>query len=456
MKKPCGAPRTDYVVVREDEHPSSTGAIKAMETVEQKSWIECNAPCRWIPGGAGQAQGACMYRNGFQWKVCGEDYNTYGFDAFSAELAKPSMRKPSMSLKSVLSIVKKSVKKVDDVKVLAEALDKVKPECVDPSRTIQDIAASGKLMSLDGADQEAIDCALRKYLVDNQVTVNEKGLFVGTSGALFTSPQVVYEDASAIIYSCSVAGLQPNFISVKSNRQHDPLPMLYELYMGKVVNSVRRKLPNFVYTYGGFYCSLPVNASGQADLSKMCTANQASQDVILMTELVTNGVSLRKMLVDRKLSLDELSQVMLQVIFAANQLYFEAGIQHNELHANNIMVRELAQPITIEYKVYYDVDLAVSAKVTSKYLAVLFDYTNAVHAFDNDYIHLLKLEARIKPLIHPLKDFMAWVKFDGDLMTAYAASPIVKMYLEAVKEYGQRYQSLSSVQKILQRFVNYR
>jgi hypothetical protein len=170
-----------------------------------------------------------------------------------------------------------------------------------------------------------------------------------------------------------------------------------------------------------------------------------------LQELVPNGVSLRSVI--GKLSPDEVSQVLLQVIFASNQLYFEANIQHNELTANNIMIRELPQAVTIEYTVYFNSQVKTSVKVTSKYLAILFDYTNAVHMFNDDYVHLLKLEQRLKPTLHPLKDFMDLIKVESELL-AGVNSEVIKAYIKAYQQYNARYMQLTSLQKVLQRFID--
>jgi hypothetical protein len=447
LRKPCGAPRSDYVIVKEDEGLTATGAMKVFEP-RPKTMFECERPCVWVPNGAGQP-GACMYRKGFEWKLCGEDYNTYSIDPRSPTLAVPSARQVSMSSKSLLSMIKKTVKKVEDVKALMLALEKAKPECRNPNQTIQSL--SGKLLSIDGQDQEDIACALRKYIVDNKVGINDHGLFVGTSGMMFTNPVVVDTGDYGGIISCSVANLTPNFIALKYNREYNPMPMLYELYMGKIINAVRLRIPNLIYMFGGFYCSQPqVSADGKPDMGKMC-ADQAKPDVILLQELVPNGVSLRSVI--GKLSPDEVSQVLLQVIFASNQLYFEAGIQHNELTSNNIMIRELPQAVTIEYNVYFNSQLKTTAKVTTRYLAVLFDYTQAIHVLPNDYVHYLKLEQRLKPTIHPLKDFFEFVKVESELL-ASVNSEVIKEYIEAYSDYHTRYMQLTSLQKVLQRFID--
>ena len=118
---------------------------------------------------------------------------------------------------------------------------------------------------LSYANQHQNACMLRSSFSSFQET--PEGLFLGDSTIrkVFSnfSPLTTSQDSSFGIVATT--GLQKAetkdpFMVVKYYFDTDPIPFLFEIVVGMILNDARRIIPNVMFTYGGLYCSAPVNA----------------------------------------------------------------------------------------------------------------------------------------------------------------------------------------------------
>jgi hypothetical protein len=62
---------------------------------------------------------------------------------------------------------------------------------------------------------------------------------------------------------------------------YDEESILYEIAIGTVLNRLRKHIPNFRYTYGGFYCGIPFNPEN-------CKKNQREKMIEKLSKLMDN------------------------------------------------------------------------------------------------------------------------------------------------------------------------
>ena len=118
---------------------------------------------------------------------------------------------------------------------------------------------------LSYSNQHQNACVLRSSFSSFQES--PEGLFFGDS-----TIRKVFADFSPLTTSqdlgfgiVATAGLQKAeskdpFMVVKYYFDTDPIPFLFEIVVGMILNDARRFIPNVMFTYGGLYCSAPVNA----------------------------------------------------------------------------------------------------------------------------------------------------------------------------------------------------
>ena len=125
---------------------------------------------------------------------------------------------------------------------------------------------------LSYSNQHQNACVLRSSFSSFQET--PEGLFFGNTlrGQGDSTIRKVFSDFSPLTTSqdsgfgiVATAGLQKAetkdpFMVIKYYFDTNPIPFLFEIVVGMILNDARRFIPNVMFTYGGLYCSAPVNA----------------------------------------------------------------------------------------------------------------------------------------------------------------------------------------------------
>ena len=143
------------------------------------------------------------------------------------------------------------------------------------------------------------------------------------------------------------------FSVLKYSNSQENEEIINELAIGFALNTLRGTIPYFSYTYGGFYCTT------QASKNKLLTCTSEDDDLVAMSlqQFVKDGTSLDKLLLkmyddgkDKDEILKTLKDVMIQVGYALMMAQKEYKYVHFDLHADNVILRKLPTPTTIELR----------------------------------------------------------------------------------------------------------
>lgn len=142
----------------------------------------------------------------------------------------------------------------------------------------------------------------------------------------------------------------------------------HEVFVGKVLNSLRTLIPNFVYTYGYFFdvCG-DENRTPKKGIKSVC--NTQGKSYYTLYERVEPGIALNKYTKATKKFSDFLEKY-LQILFSLNTAQ-KLDFTHYDLHDRNVILRSLPniKKFNIKYilegKEYY---------IKTDYVATIIDY----------------------------------------------------------------------------------
>jgi hypothetical protein len=148
-----------------------------------------------------------------------------------------------------------------------------------------------------------------------------------------------------------------------------------EIIIGLLLNTIHNEAPNFMYTYGGFLCSL----KDRKDVRTLCQHDEYIT-FIGMFEYVTG-----KLFSDFKynLSIEEQISILLQIMYSLHIAYQKFGFIHNDLHDENIIIKVSPEDQVVQLD---------SFSFTTKVIPIIIDYGIASVYFkdDNNTEHSIK------------------------------------------------------------------
>lgn len=123
-----------------------------------------------------------------------------------------------------------------------------------------------------------------------------------------------------------------DFVLLKTAQNEDFNPSLYHEYFVATMclNFLRQWVPNFMYVYGTFQCTSPV---GPVNFCKK------GFDTYLMIEYI-QGPSFRNFIQERQ-NLEEIIVIIVQLVIALDRVYNACGFTHYDLHAGNVLLRQI-------------------------------------------------------------------------------------------------------------------
>lgn len=175
-----------------------------------------------------------------------------------------------------------------------------------------------------------------------------------------------------------------------------PKEFIHEFYTGMIVNDIRNYIPNFIITYGGFFC----NSSSP---EKLCDNGPGKNYSYLLIETIKNSDTIGRYIKTPMLSykeqindmIDIISQVLTGLAFGWNLNHFT----HYDLHVNNIMLYDFIENKNFMklFKIYneYNGDIVPEIRnvifryymsknnkkdvilIPAKYLSLIIDYGSA-------------------------------------------------------------------------------
>ena len=175
------------------------------------------------------------------------------------------------------------------------------------------------------------------------------------------------------VYSTKIKNT-PNLVVIKTPQS--PIENLsHELFIGLYgVNSLRRDIPNFVWTFGGFECSQAID-DGKNVISYCKQTNYPFDYIIL--ENVTPNISMINFLIQN--SVDDFINLYLQILYALNTANQKISFTHYDLHTKNILIKTTNQV----YSVAYSTENDITEWCNTKYIAVIIDFGRSHIKHDN-------------------------------------------------------------------------
>lgn len=179
--------------------------------------------------------------------------------------------------------------------------------------------------------------------------------------------QIGAESAFGIALSADVKDVSnprrdiDNVFVIKTVRDRTEDDLFHEYFIGYFLNELREIIPNFVKTFAQFKCP-PVALDKNRKVVSLCDRNATGgrsgkfDDVnFLVIENLAPSITLYKYL--ETATIEQFAQMFFQVIWALREAQRLFQFAHNDLHAENVLVRRLADkefyiPYTIEGQEY--------------------------------------------------------------------------------------------------------
>jgi len=151
----------------------------------------------------------------------------------------------------------------------------------------------------------------------------------------------------------------------------------YEYLIGSVLNTIRSKIPNFVYTFINFPCEAPValqdgsfsfNCLEEETFSNVARAGYADSyyDVTIIEKI--EGDTYKDFLVNS--DYNDWKNVILQIVMAISYTGEFLEFTHFDLHHSNIIIEKRKIPVEIDY----NIGTNSYPKITSNYVAKIIDF----------------------------------------------------------------------------------
>ena len=168
-------------------------------------------------------------------------------------------------------------------------------------------------------------------------------------------------NVEGIAVVANVAGSKNKVVLKSTGPQYkDSNNILHEFVAGSVLNRMRCNSAGFMFIFGGFFCS-----GFELNIDSLC--NIQNNDVALTTIMISEFVE-GKPLADfaNHPKLDEILHQLRTALRQAGSLF---RFSHNDLHCNNVMVREYKTPVEVSYHLE-----GIATKFHTTVVPVIIDY----------------------------------------------------------------------------------
>lgn len=166
--------------------------------------------------------------------------------------------------------------------------------------------------------------------------------------------------------------MSPNFVEYITNRTVDFVTFCDVFHKGQFSFQTTDDKINALRTFLGFveYDSLFAVDKYKVDRKQLidCYLNNISVSFLTLKRVVGVENKLASLITKSELTSEEVKQIMFQLLFAL-YLMQKLKLQHNDLHANNVLVEDLIHPRSISYTVDGQEYI-----VTTKYLLRIYDW----------------------------------------------------------------------------------
>jgi hypothetical protein len=157
---------------------------------------------------------------------------------------------------------------------------------------------------------------------------------------------------------------------MKAPRDPNNDELIHEAVIGfYAMNKLRTFLPNYMYVYGYTKCSPPTLNNKEA--VTWCSSAEP-EGSYLITENIRDAVTIGGFITRPDITLDDFTEVFLQVVNALNLAYKQYGYTHYDLHYGNIMVRSYSRVLAIPY--YGTSFNVIEGYIGTRYIPYIIDY----------------------------------------------------------------------------------
>jgi hypothetical protein len=119
--------------------------------------------------------------------------------------------------------------------------------------------------------------------------------------------------------------------------------LFHELAVGLALNSLREKVPNFMYVWGGFYCDSP-------KMSLDCISTTPQKITTLALFEMVPGKELLELY--EKLTSKQILEIIIQVCIALLSAQNKYKFVHYDLHGGNVIIRSHVKQIKVRVKTH--------------------------------------------------------------------------------------------------------
>lgn len=133
----------------------------------------------------------------------------------------------------------------------------------------------------------------------------------------------------------------------------EPLSIYHEAFVGmSSLNNLRRYIPNFMYVYS-------------MSKSRVFNVDAPTKNIVVFSEKI-NGKTFGRYISDKQVPDSKILSYLIQIIYSLGMANKEFGFTHNDLHSDNIIIRDIEKD---EFYINYSGDFVKTDKV-----ATIIDY----------------------------------------------------------------------------------
>lgn len=159
-----------------------------------------------------------------------------------------------------------------------------------------------------------------------------------------------------------------DFFIIKTARNPQTDLLLHELIVGLFgANKMRKYIPNFMYTFGGFKCSPPLINPANKKVVTWCLNNENPVNYVVL-ENITNAVPFGNYI--KSCTVPQFLNIFMQTMYALKLGVKICDFTHYDLHTDNILVRTVS---STPFQVAYPTENGEEYITTDK-IGVIIDY----------------------------------------------------------------------------------
>jgi hypothetical protein len=248
-----------------------------------------------------------------------------------------------------------------------------------------------------------------------------------------------------MVFFSNLANGKNKVITIK----YDGEEILNEWTVGLIMNSLRKIIPTFTWTYGLTQCNLPmfVQTNGKINIVSACNEKvQLRQDqyIGLITEYI-EGPTLADYVASSQITVKKLRSALMTILFSIRYANIALKYVHWDLHDSNILMRQLDSE-----------DNYIYLKNDNKYLyvgdhlATIIDFgLNSVHKNNQLIANYLHAQSGINPDVSESSnnDILKLLNYlYRDLRTK--RNPLAKMIFQEVRKMFSIFTGIDNVKEL--------